>query len=159
MQFLRKINIPYWVTHGVKWLPIGHIQGNALNDLRTVSNALSVFEFDGSEIALRRIAAAMTCREGHIRNFGYTLLEPDEVSRLGAVPKKRSAETADRFVNELHINLEEVSAQRVLAIAELVLRSKRTELIKSDVKNCVRESRQHRYLLEADIPADVQKYL
>jgi hypothetical protein len=155
VQLLRRITIPYWSVKGHGWIPEDDFQGNALNDLKTSANTLSFFEYDGSAETLQRIAAAMICREGHIRNFGYALLNPAAISNIGVAIDRKGGETNDEFVDSLHVNVIEVSAVRLLELARLIFRSTRRELVKSEVKECVRRSKERCFLPEEAIPADV----
>lgn len=150
--YFRKIsNPPYWYPgggKGLEWLPKGEIQGNALKDLTTKENKLSLYKIqDRSEI--KRFVAALAATAQPDR-FGYAIID---VPRLSAFSTDESiGNTSDTFVNSNHVDLVHLTCRTLLQVAEIIRDSERSYIPKREVVQHVKESIESGYLPVSNMP-------
>ena len=73
---LRKIRKSKWWKHpGVPWLAHSDLQADALGDLQTSSNQLSVYHIEDDKSNLEQIVTALAASRDTIANLDYALLD------------------------------------------------------------------------------------
>ena len=120
---LRKIRRAKWIEHaGISWLPASEIQADALFDLRTTDNILSVWYVEQDQSNLNIIIAALaTSRTERISNFDYALIDEKYLGKLGIQQLKKAGDTPSSKANQLwHIDLVELTAQAVYSLAQII---------------------------------------
>jgi len=124
-MLLRVINDQFtWLQRpeDFSWLKAGEIQADPLSDLRTKENELSLYEYS-EEIDLQRIIAAFAAKRKDLDKVDYISFNPDLLKQAGIKTTRDSnGETADEKVNKWHIALFELSSQKIVALASLLLR-------------------------------------
>lgn len=159
-RLLRQIKTPRWSTTTCSWLAPGEFQANAFKDLEPASNALSVYRCGGDQETVGRIAAALTVKKGNLDDFGYALIDPDELDRHGiTMDSSEKGNTDFAFVNDLHVNLVQLSGTQLCAIAQIVYRSTRDELDEDDVLRFIKMSIDRNDLLVEKMPQHIRKHL
>ncbi len=118
---LRKIRKGRWYKTGdMTWLPAGDLQADALDDLKTASNELSVYRIDETKTNLTRVIAALSANTNFLSNIDYALLDEETLGRL-CIPIKRSqGDSPDETVNGWHSDLQELSATKLLDLAKTI---------------------------------------
>jgi hypothetical protein len=92
MALLRKITKAKWLDPD--WLPPGELPGDALVDLRTQNNELSVWRIEPDNRNLDDVIAALASNKtGHVDKFDYVLLDDAVVERLGIDCVKRDGDS------------------------------------------------------------------
>lgn len=115
----------------------GETQADAVDDLRTKGNALSVFEVD-DPANVERIVVAFASGRMNPDHIGFAVFDGDAVGRLGIQIQKTPGSTADAAVNALHHDLQQLTASQLAGLANIVaggttdqiLRKRLTELLK-----------------------------
>jgi hypothetical protein len=73
---LRKIRKAKWYKHQkVAWLKAGELQADAIGDLYTENNALSMWLVTDDKSNLQRVAAALAANCEYLGNLDYALLK------------------------------------------------------------------------------------
>jgi hypothetical protein len=98
------------------------LQADALSDLATRGNKLSVYQLeDQSTEALERVVAALaTANTEFISDFDYVTLNEKIISNLRIKIDKVAGETPDRDVNSLHFDFIELTADKILELAHAI---------------------------------------
>lgn len=125
---LRKIRKAKWYKNeNVPWLAEGELQADALSDLATQGNALSVWMIEDDLSNLRRIIAALVANQTLVSNVDYALLSPqlllDEQFKFEAV----AGDTPDEGANNWHRDIVELTASRLLRLATLIQQTAQIE--------------------------------
>ncbi len=122
-RFLRKVDLRFWLEAEPKpeWLGEEAIPADPVCSFRTRQNTMSVFTLDGNARSVEQIAAALTVTSGQVRDFEYVILDSADVDRAEILTRQTVGDTADPEVNRLHHDLEQISAQKLVALTELVL--------------------------------------
>lgn len=118
---LRKIRKNRWYkTEELTWLSESELQADALDDLRTKSNELSVFHIDQDISNLNRVVAALAISFDDPSNFDFALLNEETMFEMGIKWKKSPGALPDIEVNDWHSDLYELSDSRLLELARAI---------------------------------------
>ena len=123
---LRKIRKNRW-TGEMTWLPEEELQADALNDLGTKSNELSVYHIAPNKSNLDQVVAALAVNTTDPSNIDFALFEENIISELGIKIKKSKGELADDQVNNWHSDLHELSASKLLSLALAIKKKAKIE--------------------------------
>jgi hypothetical protein len=118
---LRKVRKAKWYKHeNVPWLKAGELQADALGDLYTENNTLSVWLVTNDKSNLQRIAAALAGNCEYLSNLDYALLNVELIADLNIKIVQKAGDSADDTANNSwHYDLTELSAMDLLALARL----------------------------------------
>lgn len=144
---LRKLNNKrYWDKsphEDEAWLVDEFARADALKNLLTTNNSLSMYRVDDPVSQVDRVLAALASTT-HLKNVDYAYLDESEVVNIGVKLHAVPGETPDEFVNTLHVNLVELTSERLSDLAKLSIKistSKRLyvkkvkKLIKGNINN------------------------
>lgn len=141
MRFvLRKIRKARWYKHDrVSWLVEGELQADALDDLRTTGNRLSVYLVDDDDTNLERVASALvTANTEYISDFEYAIISYEVFQELDIKTEDSEGETPDGLVNSWHRDLLELTAAKIVALATAIqTRAERRVFLKRRVTQMV----------------------
>lgn len=147
-RILRKISKSKWYDPSIySWLEQGEFQADSLDDLRTHDNELSIWIIE-DESALLRIITAMAANCDKVDKFDCAILEIEFLNKLNTKLVIHEGETPDKAANtSWHYNIVELSANKVLQIAELILkRAQKKRIQKKDVKRFIIDGVSQGYL-------------
>jgi len=117
---LRKIRKGRWRgSEVISWLSSVDLQADALVDLATKDNRLSVYIVVTDRSNLERILAALAGNCDFISNLDYVLLEQNALDEINIKIASVKGETPDKEVNAVHRDLLELSATQILSLAKL----------------------------------------
>jgi len=141
-MLLRGIRKSKWYKNpDVPWLPENELQADALGDITTSSNALSVWliEEDGSNI--ENVVSALASNRDELTNFDYAVLELDEVINSGINIKEATGETPDDNANgRWHRILVELTVPNINTLAITIQTSGQIKRVSpKNVKKWIRE--------------------
>ncbi|MDP1713899.1 MAG: hypothetical protein Q8L41_04060 [Anaerolineales bacterium] len=102
------------------WLSESELQADALDDLRTKSNELSIFHINQDTSNLNRVVAALAISFDDPSNFDFALLNEETMSNMGIKWKRSPGVLSDKEVNDLHSDLYELSDSRLLELARTI---------------------------------------
>jgi predicted Mrr-cat superfamily restriction endonuclease len=123
--FLRKIRKGKWYKHsGVPWLSNDDLQADALADLQTQSNRMSVYYVKDDRSNLSRVIAAMAARCDFLSNIDYALVAQELLDEIDIRAEKVPGSLPDSHVSHnWHQDLYELTASDVMSLA-MFIRSK-----------------------------------
>lgn len=116
---LRKIRKSKWYKNpGASWLVEGDLQSDALDDLQTKDNQLSVYYINDDESNLGRVLAAMAANCNMLSNIDFALFDQATVSEINIKMRKTEGNLPDHHVSiNWHQDLYELSASKRMALA------------------------------------------
>lgn len=130
------------------WLGDRELRADALRDLTTEENKLSIWEVDDeSGTSLSRILAAIAAGRQHLAKLDFVLFEFTVVSELEIACERAEGDTFDAGVNARHLHLMQLTAGN---LAEFGARIRADGQIKrypdKKVAQLIRESISRRFI-------------
>jgi hypothetical protein len=119
---LRSIQKSRWynATSALSWLPPSALQADVLKDLSTTGNKLSVFVIEEESVAIERIAVAMATTKQYFKEFDYALFDYGVLDDLAIKHEKTYGATPDSVVNAWHLDLVELTVDKITAVARTI---------------------------------------
>ncbi|MGC1375933.1 MAG: hypothetical protein WA821_06920 [Anaerolineales bacterium] len=115
-----------WVEWKYPWLLDGEIPAEHLLDLSPKNNELSIFEFE-DEQELFRIAAAYGVQRQKKEKLDYICFDRNIIEKVKIKSdNNKKGMTPDDKVNQLHIDLVELSAEKIISLAHELLDNGKT---------------------------------
>jgi len=142
-RLLRSIRKSKWYKHReVPWLPTGKVQADALGDLKTEDNKLSVWHVEDDRSNLERVVAAFAASRECISNFDYALVDEATLLKLNVKMETTPGLTPDDEVNgRWHRDLCEMTADKLLALAmAIAAKGERKRLGEKEVRGLIRQA-------------------
>jgi hypothetical protein len=134
----RKIEKAKWYkTSAVPWLAPDALQADALSDLSTKGNKLSVYLVEDELEALKRLIAALAANRDFITKLDYALFQEDSLSNLGIRVVEEEGDTPDHVVNTWHRNLSEITVEKIVSLAEVIKNSRKERVLEKRVRALV----------------------
>ena len=118
-NYLRSIRQSRWNTPD--WLAPSpnQIQADALKDLNTKSNLLSVYLAESPQ-DIDHITIALAATRENVQNLEYALFNDATFQDIGIAISQSPGRTPDWTVNQLHYDLGKLTATQILAVATTV---------------------------------------
>ena len=118
---LRTIRKPRWYGD-MAWLEEGKAQADALRDLETRDNKLSVWHVEDDESNLQQVVAAVSCKRDQASNLDYALFDQDVLARISARIEHTVGETLHNEANaRWHRHIVELSAEKTAELANIIM--------------------------------------
>lgn len=141
MQYvLRMISRRRWLRHPDVEIAPGAIQADALTDLRSTDNKLSVWLVDGEPRELTRLLAALGSAKDKADKIDYALVPLSAVTDAGIQVVDVPGNTPDAVVNASHRNLEQLTIDQTLDLARLIASVGNSRKTLNEVKGIVAAS-------------------
>src|SRR6266540_1470677 len=110
------------------WLQEGELPADALQDIQTDSNRLSVFLLeDGAPATLERVVGALAAKRHFLAKFDYVLFNPALLAELGIEWEATLGDTLDGEVNACHRDLVKMTATKLSAFGTTLIRKGNVE--------------------------------
>lgn len=123
-----------WLKHpDLDWLSQDEIQGDAMLDLQTEDNKLSVYRVQSDEEA-ERVVLALAANRLNLANLDYALFEDTILIPLDIALVQQAGQTPDDGVNELHYNLTNLTVDRLAKLAVLVSAGQHTRVPRKNIR-------------------------
>lgn len=122
----------------VAWLPPGQLQADALLDLKTDENRLSVFEVNDLP-NVERIATAIAAGRQNPDVLDYVVFDGAPLPALGINVQQVPGTTADPSVNTLHHNLHQLTAGQLVAVADVIRQGTQRRILPKRVRQLVND--------------------
>ena len=123
-----------WLIYpDLTWLEDGEVQADALLDLKSVGNKLSVYKVDHEEDA-ERIVVALAANRDNLAVMDYALFEEVSLITANISIVKQAGETPDDEVNTLHYNLSDLTVHRLAKLAEVVSAGQHTRIPRKEMR-------------------------
>ena len=110
-----------WICGKPSWLREGEIPADPIFGLPTKNNTISVWLVDNNTARIRQIAVALAVKRDKLQDFEYVLLDSKTVTDIGIKTLPTKGTSLDNELNKHHLDLIEISAQKLLKLAETVL--------------------------------------
>jgi hypothetical protein len=118
---LRTIRKAKWYKNeNVSWLAEGELQADAMADLSTKDNELSVWHIEYDRSNLEQVVAALAAGRDSIANLDYALFDQQILSAIGIKIKDTKGGSPDEKVNSWHRDLMELSATKLMELAKAI---------------------------------------
>lgn len=122
---MRKIRKSKWYKNeGVSWLAEGELQADALGDLNTKNNELSVWCIEDDESNLKEVVTALAAKCDDISNLDYALFDQQLLSEISIrIKATKGGSPYERANDSWHHDLVELSAFKLMELANTILNS------------------------------------
>jgi hypothetical protein len=118
---LRKVRKSRWLlSEAEPWLAEGGVQADALRDMETDANRLSVWMIHDDESNLDQVLAALAANCDYVTNIDYVLFPLSYLDDLGIARTRKLGSTLDRTTNEWHVDLGCLSASQLASLTERI---------------------------------------
>lgn len=115
---LRKIRQSKWYPDPRAGWPLERgLQADALGDLLTQRNKLSVYLVDEQRSNLARVATALAANAKSLAHLDYVMFDENELAALDIKRESSVGDTSDDEVNAVHVNLVELSVSKLVNLA------------------------------------------
>ena len=96
------------------WLTVSDLRADALRDLPTENNRLSIYEIDGQNgVPLPRVLAALAARRQYLAKLDFIVFDSKVLDELKIDMDKAAGITYDAAVNGCHFDLIKLTAQKL----------------------------------------------
>lgn len=118
---LRKIRSTRWFGREEHaWLPDGEFQADALGDLNTEGNKLSVWEVEDDRSNFDDVVAGFAAARENLTNLDYALFDQRLLSDLNIKVVQTTGGTPSSSANTVHRELVELSATKRVDLAKAI---------------------------------------
>lgn len=142
---LRKVRKNRWYkSEAESALGQGDVPADALGDLQTQGNVLSIWRIDDQKSNLDRIACAIAVGAKSSSNLDYAILDFKYFNKLKLKYEASKGGTLDSIINDCHIDVQELTGKKLIRLAraffehgevERMLEKKVLELIKKAIES------------------------
>jgi hypothetical protein len=120
--FLRNVRENRWhKSEAGPWLQQADVPADALGDLRTKDNRLSVWEVADDRSNLERIVRALAVSSDKIADTGYVIFDSSPLEAAEIEIAVESGSTPDAGANPWHRDLINLSGNKLVRLAKLML--------------------------------------
>ena len=139
-RFLRVIRKGRWERYPkIPWLLPGEIKADALRDLQTSENALSIYRAD-DESAANKICLAIAATRETFGSLDYAVFDAAELPPIGIEPTRTIGETPDPEVNRLHYDITTLTVEKVSQLARVVAAGDHSRIPKKSIEVSLRSA-------------------
>ncbi len=155
-KLLRKVKQNRWFRADVQHLlDVGDVPADAIGDLSTSQNSLSVYRVEGEIAEVERVARALASGANHLDNVGYVLFDEALLAKASIEMATTNGGTVDSVVNKWHVDLTNLTGKKLVALTTLIfLEGESGIILKKRIIELVREG-----LNSKELPEKVQKLL
>jgi hypothetical protein len=148
---LRIVTRPKWIAPD-SWKP-GDVPADALTDLRTHNNGLSVWNVDTDRSNLDSVIVAVASNRERLDKLDYALFDEAVLSPLGIRCIKSDGDSPHQSANvTMHRDLTELTAQKLASLAAAMMPLQRVRVPQNQVKRMILSAVQSNVLDEARMP-------
>jgi hypothetical protein len=139
---LRAIRKAKWYRNpDLPWLSEGELQADALYDLKTDNNILSVWHILDDHSNKEQIITALAATRQHPVQFDYFLLEEQYPRELNIKIVEIPGDSPDQGINSWHRDLIELSAEKLMQLARAIqLHAQRERIPHSNVRRLLAQA-------------------
>ena len=140
-RLIRQLDQKIWLDRQIA-NSFGGLQADALKNFRTSENSLSVFKIDEDNIdkSVMRILVALACCRQTFDKVDYALFDSDIIEDLDIEFDEIEGATPDQTVNELHVDLKQLSGDVICGLAKSIQNTgKLDRLLRKDIEKAIIE--------------------
>ena len=138
-QYLRSIRQGRWELPQWPDANSGDVQADALRDLYTDKNKLSVYRAD-SQNDIDRITVALAATRDNLQNVDYAVFDDAEFQRIGLKITPSPGSTPVSIVNNLHHDIIQLTARQVVSLATIIAGGKKGRRLPKDIRDDLRRA-------------------
>ena len=144
----RAVRLARWEIDAFPWIKPNDIQADALTDLQTQSNILSIWKIEDDLSNLENIITAIAATRLKPDVVQYIMVDIQTILDAGFTLKETPGDTPFTSMAHYHVDIVELSGQRLVNLARLLQSSpfekaRRTE---SQVRNLLWQAYENRLL-------------
>lgn len=133
-NFLRTIRQARWLRPpSWDWLGSDDIQSDALLDLRTEDNTLSVYKVESGE-DIDRVVVALAANREEVQNVDYAIFDDTALTSSNISFIHKEGDTPDYEVNQLHYDVTNLTILSLVQMAQAVLLGERKRVLAKTLK-------------------------
>ena len=119
---------------------LGGLQADALKNFKTKENAFSVYEVENELTDIERILAAIAGTRDNVQEVEYASFDSNLLEEHEIKTKKIKGDTADDEVNNLHIDLIDLTAKQLYLLASSIQKDgKLIRILKKEIGRKITE--------------------
>jgi len=134
--FLRKIGKAKWHKYTVT----DPLQSDALADLKTSSNTLSVWLIKDDKSNLEQVITALISSCDRFSNCDYVLIDINLVDSIGIKHEEVEGQTPYAVANQWHRDLIDLTVDKIFNLAKVIEPLDKGRFPEKNVKNLIREA-------------------
>ena len=132
-RYLRQIRRGRWLRYPeVPWLSPDGIQADALLDVGTLENKLSIYEVEG-EHDVERVANALAANRKYATNLDYIVFLDNELVKSNVSIENERGETPDELANSLHRDLKELTIDDIGSVTKAMFAGELVRIYEKDI--------------------------
>ena len=120
-------------------MPPDEIQADALGDLQTKNNALSVYRVD-NDSDTKRVVVALAANRDAPANLDYAVFDGDDLPTIGVKLNRQEGATPDVEANKLHYDVEDLTAKGLAQLARVVSSAEHGRIPLKKVKGWLKDA-------------------
>jgi hypothetical protein len=139
------------------WLKEGELPADALQDIKTNNNRLSVFLLeDEASATLERVVGALAAKRDYLAKFDYVLFSSALLAELGIEWEATLGDTSDGVVNACHRDLVKITATKLADFGTTLVRKGKVERKSvQEAGKCIGESIREKFIDSEKVPAQI----
>lgn len=122
-RYVRKLINKNWLDKEIvsnnEWLAPDSILADALKNFSSSENELSVFLLENDD-QIELILSAIVASSKSFDNTDYVIIDHSLIDELDIAIEEYPGKTFNNSVNKLHLNLKQLSAEKVIKLARAV---------------------------------------
>ena len=139
-KFLRMTRQGRWLKYpDLEWMSQHDIQSDALNDLQTKDNTLSVYRVVSGEDT-ERVVVALAANRRNLANMDYAVFEDVALASIPVNITQQMGETPDEKVNRLHYDITDLTVESIAQLAKVVSSGRHDRIPKKKIETELRRS-------------------
>ena len=137
-SFLRVIRQARWLKHpDWEWLSPCGIQSDALGDLQTRNNRLSVYRVESDE-ETEQVVVALAANRDNLANLDYALFDHSQLTETQFAICQEDGETPDLRVNKWHYDIRNLTVSKLVELASVVSSGCHVRVSKKEIEKLLR---------------------
>ena len=134
---MRVVRQARWYKYPeLDWLPDGGLQGDALGELRTGGNDLSVYRVE-NKTGRERVIVALAANPDNWANLDYAIFADAGLASIDVAINQQDGQTPDLGVNILHYDLANLTAGRLVQLPQVISSGEHTRIPRSGYRSRV----------------------
>ena len=118
-SYLRVVRRARWAPPNWTGAAFREWQGDALVDLATAKNTLSVFLVD-SDVMVNHVVAALAAKRKNLTNFDYAMIDSNLVAQMNLRVIQQDGDTPHQLANRLHHDIIDLTASNVYGLMQSI---------------------------------------
>ena len=121
------------------WLSQGDIQSDALGDLQTKGNTLSVYRVENDE-ETEQVVVALAANRDSLANLDYAVLDHAQLIETRLSICQQDRETPDLQVNKLHYDITNLTVVKLAQLAQVISSSSHVRVPRKQLKEALKRA-------------------